>query len=285
MTTDNAQVDGSQISIVAPATGTLTDWKVDQGTQVQSYEQVGRIAIQAGYSQPQVVIRAPAAGTVAVDNGVEGAFVTAGTQLAVAYDSEGVFVTARVDETEIDAVHPGETAKIDVDAFPDAAPDRPRGRGQDRCRGCVLAVPAVQYDGQLPEGHPGDSGQDHHRRPEGSCARPRHERHGEDPPRMSTDTADAVTVTTVTAPPSRTEAEPRAFPSGPPAAPAAPQPTEMAHWVVPLAVLIVGMFMSVLDISIVNVAIATMQRDFAATTEEIQWVATPTRWRSAWSCR
>ena len=32
------------------------------------------------------------------------------------------------------------------------------------------------------------------------------------------------------------------------------------------------MFMSVLDISIVNVAIPTMQRDFAATTDEIQWV-------------
>jgi MFS family permease len=32
------------------------------------------------------------------------------------------------------------------------------------------------------------------------------------------------------------------------------------------------MFMSILDISIVNVAIPTMQRDFAATTEEIQWV-------------
>ena len=43
-------------------------------------------------------------------------------------------------------------------------------------------------------------------------------------------------------------------------------------WGVPLAVLIIGMFMSVLDISIVNVAIPTMQRDFAATTDEIQWV-------------
>jgi MFS family permease len=37
-------------------------------------------------------------------------------------------------------------------------------------------------------------------------------------------------------------------------------------------VLIVGMFMSILDISIVNVAIPTMQRDFSATTEQIQWV-------------
>ena len=34
------------------------------------------------------------------------------------------------------------------------------------------------------------------------------------------------------------------------------------------------MFMSVLDISIVNVAILTMQNDFGVTTDEIQWVAT-----------
>ena len=120
VTTDNAQVDGNQISIVAPATGTLIGWKGHQGTQVQSYQPVGRVAIQMGYSQPQMVIRAPGAGTIAVDNGVEGGYVTAGTQLAVAYDSAGVYVTARVDETEVDAVHPGASAKIGVDAFPDA---------------------------------------------------------------------------------------------------------------------------------------------------------------------
>ena len=57
--------------------------------------------------------------------------------------------------------------------------------------------------------------------------------------------------------------------------PAPPTPAaarDEGGWGVPLAVLIVGMFMSILDISIVNVAIPTMQRDFAATTEEIQWV-------------
>jgi EmrB/QacA subfamily drug resistance transporter len=43
---------------------------------------------------------------------------------------------------------------------------------------------------------------------------------------------------------------------------------------VPLLVLVVGMFMSVLDVSIVNVAIPTMQNDFGATTDEIQWVST-----------
>ena len=55
-----------------------------------------------------------------VDNGVEGAFVTAGTQLAVAYDFSRIFVTARIDETDIDAVRPGQQVDISVDAFPDA---------------------------------------------------------------------------------------------------------------------------------------------------------------------
>jgi EmrB/QacA subfamily drug resistance transporter len=54
-------------------------------------------------------------------------------------------------------------------------------------------------------------------------------------------------------------------------APAAPSG---GGWGLPLAVLIAGMFMSVLDISIVNVAILTMQNDFGVTTDEIQWVAT-----------
>ena len=55
-----------------------------------------------------------------VDNGVEGAFVAAGTQLAVAYDFSKIFVTARVDETDIDSVHAGQKVDISVDAFPDA---------------------------------------------------------------------------------------------------------------------------------------------------------------------
>ena len=120
VTTDNAQVDGNQISITAPTSGILIDWQGQQGTQLRKNAPVGRIEIQGGFMQPQMVIRAPADGVVAVDNGVPGSFVTAGTQLAIAYDGSGVFITARVDETDIDAVHVGATVKISVDAFPNA---------------------------------------------------------------------------------------------------------------------------------------------------------------------
>jgi hypothetical protein len=67
---------------------------------------------------------------------------------------------------------------------------------------------------------------------------------------------------------------PRDDASAVPAPPRPPEPpvVDAGGWGVPLAVLIVGMFMSILDISIVDVAIPTMQRDFSATTEQIQWV-------------
>ncbi|MGI3781889.1 MAG: efflux RND transporter periplasmic adaptor subunit [Janthinobacterium lividum] len=119
-TTDNAQVDGNQISINAPTSGTLLDWRGQVGASLRANASVGRIEIQGGYVQPQMTIRAPADGTVAVDNGVPGTFVAQGTQLAIAYDAQGVFVTARVDETSVDQVRVGAPVKLDVDAFPDA---------------------------------------------------------------------------------------------------------------------------------------------------------------------
>src|SRR5882757_1990757 len=45
-------------------------------------------------------------------------------------------------------------------------------------------------------------------------------------------------------------------------------------WVLPLSVLIVGTFMSVLDTSIVNVAIPTMTTALNASTDNIEWVVT-----------
>lgn len=51
-------------------------------------------------------------------------------------------------------------------------------------------------------------------------------------------------------------------------------PKAMAHWVVPLAVLIAGMFMSVLDTSIVNVAVSTIQTELGGSTEDVQWIST-----------
>jgi len=50
--------------------------------------------------------------------------------------------------------------------------------------------------------------------------------------------------------------------------------TASGPWLVPLIVLVAGMFMSLLDTTIVNVADPRMQQDFGVATEDIQWVST-----------
>jgi multidrug resistance efflux pump len=120
VSTDNAQVDGDKIAVNAPASGTVIDWRGTLGSELRENEVVGRIKITGGFVQPQQSIRAPADGTVAVDNALEGSYVTAGTQLALAYDFSKVYVTARVDETDVDAVRIGQKVDFTVDAFPDA---------------------------------------------------------------------------------------------------------------------------------------------------------------------
>jgi multidrug resistance efflux pump len=117
VSTDNAQVDGDKIQINAPATGTVSDWQGTQGTTVTPEEVIGRIRVN-GPDGPQKPIKAPKYGTIAVNNGVEGQYVQAGTQLATAYDLRGgVYITARVDETDIGDVHLGAPVDIDVDAY------------------------------------------------------------------------------------------------------------------------------------------------------------------------
>jgi EmrB/QacA subfamily drug resistance transporter len=46
------------------------------------------------------------------------------------------------------------------------------------------------------------------------------------------------------------------------------------RWQLPLVVLVAGMFMSILDISIINVALPTIQNEFGAAAQDSQWIVT-----------
>ncbi|HET9256624.1 MAG TPA: DHA2 family efflux MFS transporter permease subunit [Pseudonocardiaceae bacterium] len=70
-----------------------------------------------------------------------------------------------------------------------------------------------------------------------------------------------------------TVTEPQASPNGV-ARPGGNGSPPASGWVAPLAVLVVGMFMSVLDTSIVNVALPTLQNDFSVSIQDVQWIVT-----------
>jgi ABC transporter DrrB family efflux protein len=118
ITTDDARIDGDALPIRSPATGTLKDWRVTLGSVVHKDEPVGRVEIESGFSRVQMLVRAPADGTVVDADVTAGTYVTTGTQLAVATDLTQARVLARVDESVADDVRIGQRVDIDVDAFP-----------------------------------------------------------------------------------------------------------------------------------------------------------------------
>ncbi|MBA2324951.1 MAG: ABC transporter permease [Pseudonocardiales bacterium] len=115
VTTDNAFVDGQQLPIVAKTDGTLLDWRATLGTTVRADQAIGRLQLP-GSSAPKMVVRAPGDGTVVVDNGVVGAFVTAGTRLAVVYDLPETYVTAQIDERDLGALRIGQQVDVRLDS-------------------------------------------------------------------------------------------------------------------------------------------------------------------------
>jgi multidrug resistance efflux pump len=119
--TDNAMIDGQMITIAAPASGKLTEWKGNVGKTLDSGEKVGTIlaAPASGSSAPtKVAVTFPQKATIVKENAVKDTFVAAGTPLAQAYNMDKLWVTANVDETDIDDVQVGQDVDIYVDAYP-----------------------------------------------------------------------------------------------------------------------------------------------------------------------
>lgn len=123
LSTDNASIAGQQVSIVAPATGKLTDWDVKVGSSFAKDQQLGSIASAGAGAGAQaaptnVPITMPTKATVVQNNVVKDSFVAAGTPLATAYDMSNLWVTANIDETKINDVATNQDVDIYVDAFP-----------------------------------------------------------------------------------------------------------------------------------------------------------------------
>ncbi|MDT7655496.1 MAG: hypothetical protein QOF38_211, partial [Pseudonocardiales bacterium] len=56
--------------------------------------------------------------------------------------------------------------------------------------------------------------------------------------------------------------------------PPAPQSRGGGGWLLPVLVLVVGNFMAVLDVTIVNVAVPAIQKDFGGSLDDVLWIAT-----------
>jgi multidrug resistance efflux pump len=114
VTTDNAQIDGQPVTISAIATGQLSDWNGEIGKTYNSGEKVG--SISTGTSRVDIAF--PVGSTIVQQSAVPNSFIAVGTPLARAYDLTHLYVTANINETDINRIKTGQAVDIHIDAFP-----------------------------------------------------------------------------------------------------------------------------------------------------------------------
>ncbi|AGK53801.1 nicotinate phosphoribosyltransferase [Bacillus sp. 1NLA3E] len=107
---------GQQVSIVAPASGKLSDWTGTVGSSFGKDDQIGAIMSAgsgAGGSQ-EISVTVPNNGTVVQSGSVKDSFVAAGTPLAQMFDLSNLWVTANIEETDLNGIEIGQNVDIYV---------------------------------------------------------------------------------------------------------------------------------------------------------------------------
>ncbi|MDC3413520.1 HlyD family efflux transporter periplasmic adaptor subunit [Aquibacillus sp. 3ASR75-11] len=120
--TDDAKIDGQMITIASPSAGKLADWNAKEGDAFKAGDTVGSIQIPPSNSEEkgkQMDVDMPAAATIVKQSAVKDTFVGAGRPLAQAFNLDDLWVTANIDEVDIDDVEVGQSVDIYVDGYSD----------------------------------------------------------------------------------------------------------------------------------------------------------------------
>lgn len=114
--TENAQVDGDQIKIAAPASGQITSLDVEEGDKLNAGDTFAKVQVKSETDDVQSMdIPMPAEGTIVKLAAQKGSIAQAGQPLAYAYNLDKRYVTANIDETKIKNIEEGKTVDIAID--------------------------------------------------------------------------------------------------------------------------------------------------------------------------
>lgn len=122
--TNNAQVTGQQMTVTAPATGHLTDWKGKAGTIYKAGDVIGTVETTGAASQTSGAasssanVTMPTDGTLVQTSAYANEVVSPGTPLGYAYNMNNLWITANIEETELKNVKLGQTVDVYIDALP-----------------------------------------------------------------------------------------------------------------------------------------------------------------------
>lgn len=117
ISTEEAKVQGDISTVTSTANGTITQWNIKNNQEVKKGDVIAVIQ-SADPTGTAIQVVAPIDGTVLQSKGAVGQVVSAGAPLAMTTPLNQLYVTANIEETELQDIKVGAEVKVAVDAFP-----------------------------------------------------------------------------------------------------------------------------------------------------------------------
>lgn len=122
ISTEDARLTGDIYRVMPKMSGKLMQLNIEEGDAVIADQPVGQIDSSnlATNLLDNAVLRAPISGKVIKTQAKAGEIVAAGQPIAMIVDKNSLYLSANIEETNLNRLHIGETVDITVDAFPGA---------------------------------------------------------------------------------------------------------------------------------------------------------------------
>ena len=117
ISTEEAKIQGDISTVTATANGTITEWNVKTNQELKKGDVIAIIQSTNTTETTAVQVLAPTDGTVLQSKGAVGQMVATGTPLAMTTPLNQLYVTANIEETDLQDIKVGADVKVTVDAF------------------------------------------------------------------------------------------------------------------------------------------------------------------------
>lgn len=117
--TEDARIAGDIYRVMPRIAGKMTSLQIREGDTVVANQILGQLDtsnLSTGMLD-HAVLRAPIAGTVIKTMAKEGEVVAPGQPVAMIVNKEKLYISANIEETDLDRVHVGQKVEYTVDAF------------------------------------------------------------------------------------------------------------------------------------------------------------------------
>jgi multidrug resistance efflux pump len=117
--TEDARIAGDIYRVMPRIAGKISSLQISEGDTVVANQIVGQLDssnLSVGMLD-HAVLRAPISGTVIKTMAKEGEVVAPGQPVAMIVDKDNLYISANIEETELNRIHIGQTVEFTVDTF------------------------------------------------------------------------------------------------------------------------------------------------------------------------